>query len=86
MTPELAAMAPEIAVDEDVDPVRREEREPREAEADDAPMLMPRAGKKPPPRPQELARAEGRRRCRCRCRTARPSSPSASRRSRGSCA
>jgi S-DNA-T family DNA segregation ATPase FtsK/SpoIIIE len=59
MTPELAAMAPEIAVDEDVDPVRREEREPREAEADDAPMLMPRAGKKPPPRPQELARAEG---------------------------
>ncbi|MBA3546410.1 MAG: DNA translocase FtsK 4TM domain-containing protein [Nannocystis sp.] len=48
------SMAPEIAIDEDVDPVRREEREPASYETDDAPMLMPRPGKKPPPRPQEL--------------------------------
>jgi S-DNA-T family DNA segregation ATPase FtsK/SpoIIIE len=50
-TPVAAADAPVIAVDEDVDPVRAEEREPIEA----GPMLMPRPGKKPPPRAHELA-------------------------------
>jgi len=53
-----AAVTPEIATDEEVDPVRPEEREPALLEADEAPMLVPRPGKKPPPRPQELARSE----------------------------
>ena len=53
ITPESAATAPVIAIDEEVDLVRPEEREP--ALADDAPMLMPRPGKKPPPRAHELA-------------------------------